>query len=207
MYSHDTHYGWLIPPPSHYTALPVGGVGVGAGAPSGMLSINEGAIHPSAATSTAMTTTFDRYGRAVSNRSIGSNNRATPYSRHRGASTSGSNGSGGNPSPPQPPSAPQTPTSFHHAAGSNGAGSIPFYGNSSAAIFPGSSYSSQAGYSLPLDPSLNSSMYAYSGSWQNTGGYWPPASIPTAVPVNSSRSLCKYSSNFDSFHFIENLIN
>lgn len=192
MYAHDTHYGWLIPPPTHYAAVTVGGLG---GAPStGMLGLNEGVLHPSTTmANSSNATTFDRYGRAVSNRSIGGGNRAAPYTRHRNTSASGSNGSGGNPSPPQPPSAPQTPTSFHQTTtGNNGGGGLPYHGSSSSALFSGSSYCSQGGYSLPLDPPITSSMYAYSGSWQNSGSYWPSASIPTAMPITSSRSLCKY---------------
>ncbi|XP_075163306.1 T-domain transcriptional activator brachyenteron isoform X3 [Haematobia irritans] len=97
LYSHDAHYGWLIPPPTHYTTSPV---------------------NPNALTESSLGN-CDRYGRALPSRAS-SSNRSTPYSRPRIVSGSASNGSAGNASPPQPPSAPQTPTSIQSSSASLG---------------------------------------------------------------------------------------
>ncbi|KAM7355763.1 T-domain transcriptional activator brachyenteron isoform 2-T2 [Cochliomyia hominivorax] len=92
LYSHDAHYGWLIPPPSHYATTTAH-------------------VNASLTDSSLVSGNCDRYGRSLSSRA-NSSNRSTPYSRPRIVSGSASNGSTGNSSPPQPPSAPQTPTSM-----------------------------------------------------------------------------------------------
>uniref|UniRef100_A0A1A9WFH6 T-box domain-containing protein n=1 Tax=Glossina brevipalpis TaxID=37001 RepID=A0A1A9WFH6_9MUSC len=159
LYSHDAHYGWLIPPPTHYNAATVNSTNAAA------LSLSNNPLAPSAC---------DRYGRALSSRSSLST-RPVPYARPRiitGSST-GSNGSTGNASPPEPPSAPQTPNSVQQLSTT--------LSNTSSGGFS-SSYS-QSSF-IPVEPSSSTSVYTYPGSWQSNGNYWTSHNSPS--PINSS---------------------
>lgn len=194
MYTHEAPYGWLIPPPTHYTSV--------AQAPP--------PPPPSLAMSNSpLGMNCDRYGRALSARSMTTHSaRASPYARPRlASSTPGTsspspvgasviNGSTGSASPPQqPPSAPRTPTSMQSthtssmSAGSSNAGLT----SSASAVGSFSGFTSSYSQSsfMPVEPS--SSMFSYAGSWQSNGGYWGtsasvPAVPPTAVPVNITQN-------------------
>ncbi|XP_036326322.1 T-related protein-like [Rhagoletis pomonella] len=194
LYSHEAPYGWLIPPPTHYTSVaqapppPPPSLAV-ANSPLGM--------------------GCDRYGRTFSSRSISAHSaRSSPYARPRltptipGSSSPGPgnsgvmNGSTGSASPPQqPPSAPHTPTSLQSAHTTNLGVSGSNVGMTSSAnpvgSFSGFSSSYTQSSFMPVEPS--SSMFSYAGGWQGNGGYWSsPAAVsavpPTAVPVNVSQS-------------------
>ncbi|XP_037953486.1 T-related protein [Teleopsis dalmanni] len=161
LYSHDAHYGWLIP--THYTNP--------AAAPPPPPPTSS--LPPVSAPSLSAVT-CDRYGRSIS-RSSSNNNRSTPYTRPRIVSSTGSNGSTGNASPPQPPSAPHTPTGLQTSTSS-----ITGVPTSSAAFT--SSYS-QSSF-MPLEPSSSASMFSYPGSWQSNSNYWSSTAVPGPVPVN-----------------------
>ncbi|XP_073837436.1 T-domain transcriptional activator brachyenteron isoform X3 [Musca autumnalis] len=164
LYSHDAHYGWLIPPPSHYTSAPVN--------------------HNTLAESSLVSGNCDRYGRALSSRS-NSSNRSTPYSRPRIVSGSGSNGSTGNASPPQPPSAPQTPTSLQSS--NTQLGSTP----TSSGCFT-SSYS-QSGF-MPVEPTSSATVFSYPTTWQTNANYWSSPAVPGPMPVNTARAMSSHNS-------------
>ncbi|XP_065360522.1 T-related protein isoform X1 [Calliphora vicina] len=166
LYSHDAHYGWLIPPPTHYTTAAVN-------ANPSSLSLGD----PSMASGNC-----DRYGRSLTSRATASN-RSTPYSRPRIVSGSGSNGSIGNSSPPQPPSAPQTPTSMQSSSLC-----------STSAVSSGftSSYS-QSGF-MPVEPTTSATVFSYPGSWQTNTNYWSSSTVPGPMPVNTARVLTSHNS-------------
>lgn len=198
LYPHDTHYGWLIPPPSHYTSA----AAVSAPPPPLPMSQTHSLMAPSptSASSSAVTGSCDRYGRSLSTRSAVPN-RSTPYSRPRVVSGSGSNGSAGNASSssPQPPSAPQTPTSLQSSIGSvSTSGGT----NTSASLSSSSSVSgcftssySQSGF-MPVDATSTASVFSYPSSWQSNSNYWSPTSVPGPMPMNvcSSRNISTHNS-------------
>lgn len=164
LYSHDAHYGWLIPPPTHYSTAPV----------------NPGPSSLSLAESSLVSGNCDRYGRSVSTRAVSSNRSTTPYSRPRVVSGSGSNGSTGNASPPQPPSAPQTPTGLHPTSS---------MGSTSISGGYASSYS-QSGF-MPVEPTPSATVFSYPGSWQTSNNYWSSTTVPGPLPVNTARVMSK----------------
>ncbi|TMW50791.1 hypothetical protein DOY81_004120, partial [Sarcophaga bullata] len=166
LYSHDAHYGWLIPPPTHYTAAAVN-------ANPSSLSLTDSSL---------ATGNCDRYGRSLSSRTTASN-RSTPYSRPRIVSGSGSNGSTGNSSSPQPPSAPHTPTSMQTSS----LCSTPAVSSSFS-----SSYS-QSGF-MPVEPTTSATVFSYPGSWQTNTNYWSSSSVPGPMPVNTARVLTSHNS-------------
>ncbi|KAI9581388.1 hypothetical protein GQX74_012713 [Glossina fuscipes] len=159
LYSHDAHYGWLIPPPSHYNAATVNS------SSAATLSLSNTPLAPGAC---------DRYGRALPSRSSLST-RPAPYTRPRiiTGSGAGSNGSTGNASPPQLPSAPQTPNNLQQSSTT--------LNNSSPNSFS-SSYS-QSSF-IPVEPSSSTTVYTYPGSWQSNGNYWTSHNSPS--PINNS---------------------
>ena len=163
LYSHDAHYGWLIPPPTHYTA--------------GAVNANPSSL--SLTDSSLATGNCDRYGRSLSSRTTASN-RSTPYSRPRIVSGSGSNGSTGNSSSPQPPSAPHTPTSMQTSS----------LCSAPAASSSFSSSYSQSGF-MPVEPTTSATVFSYPGSWQTNTNYWSSSSVPGPMPVNTARVLSK----------------
>ncbi|XP_018785298.1 PREDICTED: T-related protein isoform X4 [Bactrocera latifrons] len=195
LYSHEAPYGWLIPPPTHYTS-------VAQAPPPPPPSL--------AVTNSPLGMSCDRYGRALNNRGMVTHSaRASPYARPRlpssttGASSPGPvgasvlNGSVGSASPPQqPPSAPHTPTSMQSTHNSNmsaGASNVGLSSSSASAVgsFAGFTSSYTQSSFMPVEPS--SSMFSYAGSWQGNAGYWStptavPAVPPTAVPVNVSQN-------------------
>nr|XP_036216621.1 T-related protein isoform X2 [Bactrocera oleae] len=194
LYSHEAPYGWLIPPPTHYTSV--------AQAPP--------PPPPSLAVSnTPLGMSCDRYGRALNTRGMATHSaRASPYARPRlASSTPGTsspgpvgagviNGSAGSASPPQqPPSAPHTPTSMQSTHTNNMSAGASNAGLTSSASAVGTFSGFTSSYSqssfMPVEPS--SSMFSYAGSWQSNGGYWGtpaavPAVPPTAVPVNVTQN-------------------
>lgn len=222
LYPHDTHYGWLIPPPTHYASA----AAVAAPAPPSLSMAQTHSLVASAPASATVASSSsavhgsgscDRFGRSLSTRSAAPN-RSTPYSRPRVVSGSGSNGSAGNASSssPQPPSAPQTPTSLHSSIGSGstsagtntsggsgaGAGGASSGSSVSSSIAGGcftSSYS-QSGF-VPVDASATASVFSYPSSWQSNNNYWSPTSVPGPMPMNvcSSRSICKYTHTSPAF--------
>ncbi|XP_050333529.1 T-related protein [Bactrocera neohumeralis] len=193
LYSHEAPYGWLIPPPTHYTS-----VAQAPPPPPSSLAV----------TNSPLGMSCDRYGRALNNRSMATHSaRASPYTRPRlpsstpGASSPGPvgviNGSAGSASPPQqPPSAPHTPTSMQSTHTSNmsaGASNVGLSSSSASAVgsFAGFTSSYTQSSFMPVEPS--SSMFSYAGSWQGNAGYWStpaavPAVPPAAVPVNVSQN-------------------
>ncbi|XP_049312897.1 T-related protein isoform X3 [Bactrocera dorsalis] len=193
LYSHEAPYGWLIPPPTHYTS-------VAQAPPPPPPSL--------AVTNSPLGMSCDRYGRALNNRGMATHSaRASPYARPRlpsstpGASSPGPvgviNGSAGSASPPQqPPSAPHTPTSMQSTHTSNmsaTASNVGLSSSSASAVgsFTGFTSSYTQSSFMPVEPS--SSMFSYAGSWQGNAGYWStptavPAVPPTAVPVNVSQN-------------------
>ncbi|XP_039963569.1 T-related protein isoform X2 [Bactrocera tryoni] len=200
LYSHEAPYGWLIPPPTHYTS-------VAQAPPPPPPSL--------AVTNSPLGMSCDRYGRALNNRSMATHSaRASPYTRPRlpsstpGASSPGPvgviNGSAGSASPPQqPPSAPHTPTSMQSTHTSNmsaGASNVGLSSSSASAVgsFAGFTSSYTQSSFMPVEPS--SSMFSYAGSWQGNAGYWStpaavPAVPPAAVPVNVSQNSSNGSGN------------
>lgn len=164
LYSHDAHYGWLIPPPTHYTAA----------------TVNANPSSLSLADSSMTSGNCDRYGRSLSSRTTASN-RSTPYSRPRIVSGSGSNGSAGNSSSPQPPSAPHTPTSMQTSSlCSTGAVTSSFTSSYSQSSF------------MPVEPTTSATVFSYPGSWQTNTNYWSSPSVPGPMPVNTARVLSKF---------------
>ncbi|XP_013104120.1 T-related protein isoform X2 [Stomoxys calcitrans] len=164
LYSHDAHYGWLIPPPTHYTTSPVN--------PNGLSE------------SSLVSSNCDRYGRALPSRATPSQ-RSTPYSRPRIVSGSASNGSTGNASPPQPPSAPQTPTSLQSS-------STATLGTSATSSGFSSSYS-QSGF-MPVEPTSSATVFSYPGTWQTNTNYWSSTAVPGPMPVNTARAMSSHNS-------------
>ncbi|XP_017121922.1 T-related protein isoform X1 [Drosophila elegans] len=203
LYPHDTHYGWLIPPPTHYTAA-----AAAVAAPPLSIAQSHGLVASCPSVSSAGSVgpssgaTCDRYGRSLSVRSAAPT-RTTPYSRPRvvSGSGSGSNGSVGNASStsPQPPSAPQTPTSLH----SSSTGSVSTSVSSSSAAGIGSAagagcFSSsyaQSGF-MPVEASPTASVFSYPSSWQSNGNYWNATSVPGPMPMNvcSGRNISSHNS-------------
>ncbi|XP_054733576.1 T-related protein isoform X1 [Anastrepha obliqua] len=194
LYSHETPYGWLIPPPTHYTS-----VAQAPPPPPPSLAVSNSPLGMGC----------DRYGRALGSRGMSAHgSRASPYTRPRlVSSTSGTNspgpgssgvmnGSTGSASPPQqPPSAPHTPTSIQSTHTTNLGVAASNVGMTSSANAVGSFSGFSSSYTqssfMPVEPS--SSMLSYAGTWQSNGGYWSsPAPVtgvpPTAVPVNASQS-------------------
>ncbi|XP_067613683.1 T-related protein isoform X2 [Eurosta solidaginis] len=196
LYSHETPYGWLIPPPTHYTS-----VAQAPPPPSSSLTMSNSTLSMGC----------DRYGRALSNRSMHTHSgRVAPYARPRLISSATGNnspgpssntllnGSTGSTSPPQqPPSAPHTPTSIQSthttnlSAGNNaGSSCLTSAANSASGSFPGFSSSYSQSSFMPVEPS--SSMFSYASSWQSNGGYWsapaPVSAVTAAVPVSISQS-------------------
>ncbi|XP_030571479.1 T-related protein isoform X1 [Drosophila novamexicana] len=196
LYPHDTHYGWLIPPPTHYASA----AAVQAPPPPLPMAQTHALVATSSAASSAsVSASCDRYGRALSTRSSAPN-RTTPYSRPRVVSGSGSNGSAGNASSssPQPPSAPQTPTSLQSSIGSvstsTGTNTSASVGSSGASGCFTSSYS-QSGF-VPVEASSTASVFSYPSSWQGNSNYWSPTSVPGPMPMNvcSSRNISTHNS-------------
>ncbi|XP_034479324.1 T-related protein isoform X1 [Drosophila innubila] len=197
LYPHDTHYGWLIPPPSHYTTASA----VAAPPPPLPMSQTHSLVTPSPTSSSASVTgSCDRYGRSLSTRSAAPN-RSTPYSRPRVISGSGSNGSAGNASSssPQPPSAPHTPTGLQSSLGSvstsggtNTSSSISSSSNASGCFT--SSYS-QSGF-MPVEATSTASVFSYPSSWQSNSNYWSSTSVPGPMPMSvcSSRNISTHNS-------------
>ncbi|XP_060657778.1 T-related protein isoform X1 [Drosophila nasuta] len=194
LYPHDTHYGWLIPPPTHYTSA----AAVAAPPPPLPMSQSHSLVAPSptsssspSASSAAPAGSCDRYGRSLSTRSAAPN-RSTPYSRPRVVSA-GSNGSAGNASSssPQPPSAPQTPTSLQSSIGvvssssggtnSSAGGVASIVSNSSSGGGFTSSYS-QSSF-MPVEASTPS-VFPYPSSWQSNSYNWSSSSVPGPMPIN-----------------------
>ncbi|XP_070071679.1 T-related protein isoform X2 [Drosophila takahashii] len=202
LYPHDTHYGWLIPPPTHYTAAAVAAPPLPIAQSHGLVATCP-SVSSSAAASVGPSSgaTCDRYGRSLSGRSAAPPTRTTPYSRPRVVSGSGSNGSAGNASStsPQPPSAPQTPTSLHSSStgsvstsvSSSGTGGL---GSSSSAGCFSSSYA-QSGF-MPVEASPTASVFSYPSSWQSNGNYWNATSVPGPMPMNvcSGRNISSHNS-------------
>lgn len=192
LYPHDTHYGWLIPPPTHYTSA----AAVAAPPPPLSMAQTHALVAPPSATSASGngSASCDRYGRSLSTRSSAPN-RSTPYSRPRVVSGSGSNGSANaSSSSPQPPSAPQTPTSLQSSIGSvsTSSGTNTSASGSSGVTGCFSSSYSQSGF-VPVEASSTASVFSYPTSWQSNSNYWSPTSVPGPMPVSvcSSRNICK----------------
>ncbi|XP_030373326.1 T-related protein [Scaptodrosophila lebanonensis] len=193
LYPHDTHYGWLIPPPSHYASAAAAAT-VSAPPPPLPMTQTHNLVAPTPTTAAASSATCDRYGRSLSSRSVAPT-RATPYARPRVLSGSGSNGSAGNASSssPQPPSAPQTPTSLQSSSSGSVSAGVIASSSSSGGCFT-SSYS-QAGF-MPVESSSTAPVFSYPSSWQSNGNYWNPTSVPGPMPVNvcSSRNISTHNS-------------
>lgn len=175
MYSHDAHYGWLIPPPTHYQAAT-------AAMNSNSLSLSDSSFAAGSC---------DRYGRSLSaaRSTITSTARAAPYARPRIVSGPGSaNGSTGNASPPQqPPSAPQTPTSLHNSSGT----ATPSQCTAASAVSTGFSSSYSQSSFMPVEPS-GGSVFSYPGSWQSNGNYWTSSTVPGPMAThNATRTMSK----------------
>ncbi|XP_023033124.1 T-related protein isoform X1 [Drosophila willistoni] len=218
LYPHDTHYGWLIPPPTHYASA----AAVAAPPPLPMAQTHSlvaaaPSSHSVSSSATISSATCDRYGRSLSSsRSVANSTRTTPYSRPRVVSGSGSNGSAGNvsSSSPQPPSAPQTPTSLHSSTGSvttsvnsssssssAGAGGLGCYSSSAytqSSVASTSSSSAAAASFMPVEASSSTaSVFSYPSSWQSNGNYWNPTSVPGPMPMQtfcSSRNISTHNS-------------